>query len=139
MIVKLKLKDANGKEYTMLFGTSYKNYLDQIKEYFGSFHVWNYDQEHSRAFPTTSIISIEASKSEWKHWGGLKWCPESDFQEELNREGCQQDEPDNPYPRQYSEMKFNKNYYVKNLVYGWYKGRYKGREVVQDRRKTPTI
>ena len=139
MIVKLKLKDAQGKEWTMLFGTSYKNYLDQIKEYFSSFHVWNYEQEYSRAFPTFSIESIEASKSDWKHWGGLKWCPEQDFQQELNREGVQQNEPDNPNPRQYSEMKFTKNYYVKNLVYGWYRGRYKGREVVPIPQRKPKI
>ena len=81
----------------MLFGDSYKRWQLQFEEYVRIVKA--------RGF---SIIPISAwkSKSEWIGWGGLKWCEESSFQEELNREGVQDGEPDNKNPRKYSDMKF---------------------------------
>jgi len=107
MIVKLTLTDKNNKEYKMLFGNSYKKWHDQMIEYLGRYFCsndkgWNYTEM------TGHIIAVEVSKSSWKGWGGLKWCSEENFQQELNREGCQQNDPDNKNPRQYSEMVFVK-------------------------------
>jgi hypothetical protein len=128
MIVKLKLKDADGKEYTMLFGTSYKSYLDQIKDFFYRFQKWI----DGKAHPTDEILSIETSKSKWKAFGGLKWCEEKQFQQELNREGCHySNDPDNPKPRQYSKMNFSHNRKISNSIMKWYIDRYNGREVVK--------
>lgn len=93
MIVKIKFRDKNNEEFTMLFGNSYKKWYNQFQEY--AYKFWDLE-----------VISIEVSKSKWKEWGGLKWCNENEFQEELNREGVQSNEPNNPFARQYSEMVF---------------------------------
>lgn len=127
MIVKIELIDSDLEETTILFGTSYKNYLDQIKDFFYRTQKWIDHVPH----PVYEIISIEASNSKWKSWGGLKWCVEENFQHELNREGCQQNDPDNPNPRQYSEMEFKKNYYVDARVMDWYNTQYQEREIVE--------
>ena len=93
MIVKILFKEADNTQWTMLFGNSYKTWQNQYCEY-------------SRRYPNETPIKAWKSKSKWKGFGGLKWCLERDFQQELNREECQKDDPDNPNPRQYSEMKF---------------------------------
>ena len=126
MIVKVKILDVNNEESIMLFGTSYKNYLDQIQDFFYRTQKWIDHLPH----PAYSILSIDASKSKWKSWGGLKWCEEKNFQHELNREGCQQNDPDNTKPRQYSKMKFTKNYYVSTKIEDWYNRQYQERETV---------
>jgi len=77
---------------TILFGNSYKSWKEQYSEYCRTF--------------TCEPVKAWQSNAEWKGWGGLKWCEEKDFQHELNREGVQHDEPDNPYPRQYADMYF---------------------------------
>lgn len=99
MIVKIKFKNANNEEFTMLFGDSYKKWFIQFQEY-------------AYRFCELEIISVDISKSEWKGWGGLKWCNENEFQEELNREGVQSNETDNPKPRVYSKMNF---YFSKSI------------------------
>lgn len=76
----------------MLTGDSYKTWKDQYREMLG--RPWA--QNPTRFWKNT--------KDKWKGWGGLKWCEEGGFQEELNREGVQRDDPDNPNPRQYSDM-----------------------------------
>lgn len=93
-IVKVVFKDTSlvGGEYTMLFGDSYKSWKQQYSEYL-------------RRFNDIPVKAFK-SRSKWKGWGGLKWCSEENFQEELNREGCQINDPDNPKPRQYSRMTF---------------------------------
>ena len=126
MIVKIKIKDINNEESTMLFGTSYKNYLDQLKDFFYSSQIWINNLPH----PVYSISSIERSNAEWKSWGGLKWCAEKHFQEQLNREGCQLNEPNNPHPRQYSKMKFETNYHAIGKIMGWYNLQYHKRELL---------
>jgi len=87
MIIKITFVDR-----VMLFGDSYKPWQMQVDEYM---------------FKCADIPSkIEYSRSEWIGWGGLKWCLECNFQQELNREGCQDDEPDNASPRRYADMVF---------------------------------
>lgn len=83
----------------MLFGNSYKKwqqqYLEFVRRYTGGMKP-----------STLEVVRVFRCNDEWKGWGGLKWCQDTSFQEELNREGCQTNDPDNPNPRQYSEMKF---------------------------------
>ncbi len=93
MIIKVKFKQSDGGEYVMMFGDSYKRWQTQYEEF-------------RRLYPKDEVIQRWISHSKWKGWGGLKWCSEENFQKELNREGCQDNEPDNPKPRQYSRMKF---------------------------------
>ena len=76
----------------MMFGNSYKPWTMQFDEY-----MWNKD---------IKPIKLETSKDKWIGGGGLKWCNEELFQKQLDREGCQENESDNPNPRQYSKMKF---------------------------------
>ncbi len=102
MIVKIKLKSKD-EVFTMLFGNSYKTWDDQFAEY-----CWN--------FKPVEILSITTSSEKWKGWGGLKWCNETNFQNELNCEGCQQNEPDNPNPRKYDSMNFIQNQIVGNMA-----------------------
>lgn len=99
MIVKIKIKDKENKEYTMLFGNSYKKWFTQFEEY-------------AQIHPPFEVIEVSISKENWKSWGGLKWCRENQFQEELNREGVQNNEPDNPKPRDFSKMEF---YFSKHI------------------------
>lgn len=103
MIIKVKFKDLETNEFfTMLFGDSYKTWKEQFREYMQIYKG--------------KVVPVECSKSlsEWKGFGGLKWCNEDSFQDELNREDVQNGEPDNPNPRQYSEMYF-KEMSVSNL------------------------
>jgi len=102
MIVKIKLKSKN-EVFTMLFGNSYKNWEAQFREYCST-------------FKPIEVISIETSKADWKGWGGLKWCNEAEIQNELNREGCQPDDPDNPKSRIYSDIVFNQNKVSENIA-----------------------
>jgi hypothetical protein len=97
MIVKVKFSE----ELTMMFGDSYKPWYMQFDEYF-----WQCKEK------LPNPISIETAPDKWIGWGGLKWCPESKMQEQFNREGCQENEPDNPTPRQYLRIKFKDNPFV---------------------------
>lgn len=101
MIVKIKIK-TNTEEFTMLFGNSYKNWQEQFREY-------------CFTFKPVEVLSARTSREEWKGWGGLKWCQEAEFQNELNTEGCQEGEI-NPNPRIYENMKFNYNPIVENTA-----------------------
>lgn len=97
MIVKVLLK-VKGEHSIMLFGNSYKTWQEQFEEY--------YKRLQRLTDGNVEVIKAWSSKADWKGWGGLKWCEETEFQEELNREGCQHGEPDNVSPRKYSEMVF---------------------------------
>jgi hypothetical protein len=99
MIIKIKFLDNDVKQFTMLFGDSYKKWYVQFEEY-------------CRMFKPLVILEVHVSQANWKSWGGLKWCNENEFQHELNREGMQSGEPDNPKPRQYAAMDF---YYSKHI------------------------
>jgi hypothetical protein len=103
MIVKIKVKSKDGDIFTMLFGDSYKKWNIQFNEYCSN-------------FKPVEILEVKTSRSEWKGWGGLKWCNELSFQYELNREGCQSTEPDNTNHRIYSDMVFNSNPVAENLA-----------------------
>lgn len=94
MIVKIKFNE----NLIMLFGDSYKPWHMQFEE-------WLWMHKNKEVNP----ISIEATKEKWVGWGGLKWCPESMIQEQFNREGCQDNEPDNPNPREYKNIEFKNN------------------------------
>lgn len=94
MIVRICF--SNGE--VMMFGDSYKPWDMQAREFL----------RYNPALKD-GIILIEKSKDKWVSWGGLKWCPESSFQEYLNREGVQQHEDDNPRPRQFGDMKFTED------------------------------
>ncbi|MFB5758912.1 spore protein H [Paenibacillus medicaginis] len=91
MIVRIKFND----DLTMMFGDSYKPWRIQFDEY-----CWNY----KKVLGEIEEISICSDK--WISWGGLKWCTGENFQHQLNREGCQSQDENNPNARQYSEMKF---------------------------------
>ena len=96
MIVRITFDN----DRVMLFGDSYKPWTMQFDEYM-----------FKKDFKP---IKFESCKDKWISWGGLKWCWEDLFQKQLNREGCQDNEPDNPNPRQYANMKFVENNIVKN-------------------------
>jgi hypothetical protein len=91
-IVKVKFK-VNGRKITMMFGDSYKSWREQLREFM------DYHKHYI-------VESAWQSTSKWIGWGGLKWCDESIFQLQLNREGCQVGEPMNPKPREYLKMEF---------------------------------
>lgn len=91
MIIRINFSNHE----SMLFGESYKPWAMQAGEFL---------LKNNELIP--AITSIEKSKSKWMSWGGLKWCPASSFQINLNREGCQSNDPDNASPRIYAEMSF---------------------------------
>lgn len=98
MIVKITFDDGK----IMMFGNSYKNWDEQFEEYI--------------RIVKSKPVKFETAKDEWIGWGGLKWCREEDFQHELNREGCQYNEEDNPSPRKFEDMVFVENRLVRNKV-----------------------
>jgi hypothetical protein len=93
------------KKQVVLTGTSYKDWVTQATEFL--YRTYGSKTEGWRFRDIEDLdIEVERSLSKWVGWGGLKWCSEEIMQEELNREGVQQNEPDNPKPRQYSTFKF---------------------------------
>lgn len=106
MIYKIEFKNKDDEgTFTMLFGNSYKKWYTQLNEFIYRFYTpdgegwrWEYIED--------KIVKVQRSRSNWIGWGGLKWCREDVFQQELNREGCQDNEPDNPTPRKFSDMVF---------------------------------
>ncbi|MGE1125859.1 spore protein H [Bacillus wiedmannii] len=68
-------------------------------------YLWLIKQEGQ----LTDVEQVTVSDEAWISWGGLKWCPEERFQQQLNREGCQETDSDNPNARQYKEMTFYKD------------------------------
>lgn len=109
MIVRITFED----ESVMMFGDSYKPWHMQMDEFM-----------RRCADGLARPKNVEESKSKWVAWGGLKWCSEDGFQHQLNREGSQEWEPDNPNPRQYIEMTFvpAKNKAVKLVMEAWKDG-----------------
>lgn len=57
----------------MLFGDSYKSWIDQLAEYC---------RAHKMPRP-----AVAKCRQEWIGYGGLKWCAETDLQSELDNEG----------------------------------------------------
>jgi len=102
-IVRVQFTD----ELTMMFGSSYKDWEDQFSEYLLMLKRLN---------QLDGYLEVTASDDKWVGWGGLKWCSEENFQHQLNREGCQSSDPDNPNPRQYSEMSFYRDSAVTKKV-----------------------
>jgi len=102
-IVRIKFSE----DWTMMFGNSYKPWEIQLEEYL-------FLLKEKKELDTFEEVTVSDNK--WVGWGGLKWCPETNFQQQLNREGCQSNEPDNPYPRLYAEMVFYEDSTVTNKV-----------------------
>ena len=100
MIVRITFDNNN----IMLFGNSYKPWHMQFEEYYNCYSK------------KSTPIKFESCKDKWIGWGGLKWCSDDKFQQQLNREGCQDSEVDNPNPRRYENMKFLLNPLVRNKV-----------------------
>ena len=99
----------------MLFGDSYKKWFIQCEEYLCN-HIRWWDTNVIMECNIREVLKVEKSSSKWKGWGGLKWCQSYAFQEELNREGVQAGEPDNPKPRKYSEMSFEKDKKFETII-----------------------
>jgi hypothetical protein len=81
----------------MMFGNSYKPWEMQFEEYLLML---------KRNNTLEDVEDVTVSDSSWISWGGLKWCSEENFQHQLNREGCQSSEENNPNSRQYGQMRF---------------------------------
>ncbi len=122
MIIKITFLDINRKPFTMLFGDSYKLWHMQYEEFMNEQIKW-YDCSTLIHRKIYGIVSVEKSSDEWIGWGGLKWCGEECFQEQLNREGCQEGEPDNPKPRLYNRMQFESNKKIEKIVRDYYRHR----------------
>lgn len=90
MIVRIKFNDG----LTMMFGDSYKPWRVQFDEF-----CWKNKR-------IGEIEQVTYCSDKWIGWGGLKWCREEDFQDQLNREGCQSQDNDNPNARQFKDMIF---------------------------------
>lgn len=94
MTVKVKYRNkVSGKIFEILFGDSYKDWQTQKVEY-------------ERLYKDEEEIEITKSNTKWIGWGGLKWCEYKDLQEQLNREGCQDKDPDNLNPRKVEDFIF---------------------------------
>lgn len=107
MTVRITFPGQHGGRERVLFGNSYKHWREQATEYiFRTYGNRTNGWKFADIEPIVSQITVEQSDSPWKSWGGLKWCEESEFQQELNREGVQRDDPDNPNPRQYDKFVF---------------------------------
>lgn len=102
-IVRVRFNES----WIMMFGNSYKPWEMQLEEYL--FILKRKDE-------LDTYEEVTVSDSPWIGWGGLKWCSEDNFQQQLNREGCQSNDPDNPNPRQYSQMVFYRDAKVTRKV-----------------------
>jgi len=69
MTIKATFPDGN----VMLFGDSYKKWIDQLAEYC---------RRHSQPRP-----QVEKCEAKWISFGGLKWCAPELLQGELDAEG----------------------------------------------------
>jgi len=96
MIIRITFDDGR----VMMFGDSYKPWTMQFDEY-----MWRVNFKP---------VKFESCQDKWIGWGGLKWCSESRFQNHLNREGCQDEDENNPNPRKFEDMKFVENPIVRN-------------------------
>ncbi len=121
MTIRLTISRGDDQKI-VLFGNSYKYWWQQAEEFI--YRTYGSKTEGWRYQDIADLdIEVEKSQSKWIGWGGLKWCDESLMQEELNREGCQPKEPDNPRPRKY--VNFNFEYYpigytkLKKELKGW--------------------
>jgi hypothetical protein len=56
----------------MMFGTSYRTWWDQLAEF--------------RRLTKRPLPTIEVSPEPWIQYGGLKWCPAEEFQQQLDIE-----------------------------------------------------
>ena len=104
MTVRVTIKENDGSHRVVMFGDSYKKWTTQFEEW-----IWNQfsnNVESAWKFCDSDVqgrvVDAAISKSAWISHGGLKWCNENIFQDELNREGASLSIP----PRQYKDFKF---------------------------------
>lgn len=120
MIVKITFRDLENKKFTMMFGTSYKNWFTQCEEFIQNNITW-WDDKNILTCNISMVYSVEKSTSKWIGMGGLKWCDEENFQENLDGEGCH---------RKYKDMVFTEDksefYKVKYLLSHRLRHLYKG-------------
>lgn len=119
MIVKIIFLDLDNKEFTMLFGNSYKNWITQFEEYLYQRISW-YNAKKIMSCDIYKIINVQKATDRWIGYGGLKWCSDTTFQESLDYEanGLKWKKT-----RQYKDMTFN---YDANKFYktrNWLKDR----------------
>jgi hypothetical protein len=98
MIVKIGINYTDGESHFMMFGDSYKNWDEQASEYL---LMWRERIE--------SVGKVFVSKSKWVGYGGLKWCREDNFQEQLDTEPVEK-------KRQFSEMEFTRSSRLEDKV-----------------------
>lgn len=122
MIVKIKLLTKDLKTETWMFGNSYKHWFMQFQEFIWMFVKW-WDTKEIMRCDYIKVLDVEYSQSDWIGWGGLKWCKEEVFQDNLNREGCQENDSDNLHPRLYVNMRFKKSNYMFNKCRKFFKDR----------------
>ena len=104
------------KEFTMLFGTSYKNWFTQLQQFIWRNISW-WDSKQITRCHLYKIIKVEKARHDWISFGGLKWCREQHFQKELDHEA---EGRDWRTPRDYDAMIFQadkgKYYKTKNFL-----------------------
>lgn len=91
MIIKIQFSGEK-EEHTMLFGDSYKPWQRQYEEYM--------------RLNADDFVPVKAwsCPDKWVSYGGLKWCLESEFQDELDLESA--DKSAEFKLRWYRDMKF---------------------------------
>lgn len=121
MIVEIEFFDKEGTPWKMLFGNNpnWRNWDGELQQYFWENIKW-WDETRCMKREIYGIGKMRVSKSRWMAWGGLKWCHPDKFQAQLDREGCQQSDPDNPRPRQFRKMKFQDAPEKWHIAHGMY-------------------
>ena len=116
MIVKVTFLDLNNERFTILFGNSYKNWFTQFEEYLFRKVKW-WDDKIIMNCEFYRIYDVSKSMEKWVGYGGLKWCLESAFQDELDHEAKGLNYR---HARQYKDMCFgydaNKFYKIKKAL-----------------------
>jgi hypothetical protein len=105
MITKIKFKDLFGKEWSMLFGNSYKDWKDQFEEYVFNLNHW-WDSKQMTKCGIFRIVEVESCRDKWFQSGGLKWCSDENAQEQLNIEA---ELLRLANPRKYQNLKFEQD------------------------------
>lgn len=84
MIAKITFQTREGQPLTMLFGTSYKTWSDQLFSYLNRMSTWEYPegQPPVKRLHVTEVTGCLFCGEKWPGWG-LAWCEAEGFQELL--------------------------------------------------------
>lgn len=100
------VKQGKPETFVMLFGNSYKKWQTQFAEFAFRYYTPR-GEGWDRKYIAGNIVGGAKSMSKWIGYGGLKWCPEEEFQKELDAEyEGQKSKIEWNGPRQYSKMDF---------------------------------